>query len=468
MAQSPTQPPENKMGVMPIPKLLFSMALPIMASMLVQAFYNVVDSIFVSQISENALNAVSLSFPMQNLMISIGVGTGVGVNAILSRFLGEQKPKQANRVACTGIFLSLVSALLFVFIGLFAMDLYFRTQSDVAEIIDMGRSYLSICCIGSVGVFGEIIFERLLQSTGKTVLSMYSQMLGAVINIILDPILIFGLLGFPQMGVAGAAVATVIGQLAGLALGIFLHQTRNREVRISLSGCLHPDVHMIGRVYSIGLPSIVMGSISSVMVFGMNLILVTFTATATAVLGIYFKVQSFIFMPVFGLNNAMIPILGYNYGARRPDRIRQTIRLSIFSATAIMLVGVAVFQLLPDKLLLLFDASDDMLRIGTVALRLISISFVFAGYCIVCGSVFQAMGHGMLSLGVSVGRQLLVLLPVAWLLSLTGSLDAVWLSFPIAELASLTLSTLFLVRIYRRVIRPLETSVNQDLKKNEI
>jgi len=448
--------PENKMGVMPIPRLLFSMAIPIMASMLVQALYNVVDSIFVSRISENALNAVGLAFPMQNLMISIAVGTGVGVNALLSRHLGEKRFDEANRVACTGIFLSLASAAVFLLVGLFGVELYFRTQSEVAEIVDYGCTYLTICCLGSVGVFGEVMYERLLQATGKTLYSMYAQMLGAVANIILDPVLIFGLWGFPEMGIAGAAVATVIGQLAGLLLAILLHQTRNREVRLSLSLCLRPSLHTVGRVYAIGLPSIVMGSISSVMVFGMNLILAGLNQTATAVLGVYFKLQSFVFMPVFGLNNAMVPILGYNYGARRPERLKQTIKLSVCAAVAIMLVGMAVFQLLPDRLLLLFKASEDMLRIGVPALRIISLSYLFAGYCVVCGSVFQAMGHGFLSLVVSVGRQLLVLLPVAWLLSLTGSLDAVWLAFPIAELASLTLSTVFLVRIYRQVIKRLE------------
>ena len=456
MAESTSRPQENKMGVLPIPKLLFSMAVPIMASMLVQALYNVVDSIFVSRISENALNAVGLAFPMQNLMVSIAVGTGVGVNALLSRSLGEKKFDTANRIACTGVFLSVLSTLAFVLVGLFGVRLYFQTQSSVAEIVDYGCSYLTICCVGSVGIFGEILFERLLQSTGKTLYTMFTQGLGAILNIILDPILIFGLFGFPQMGIAGAAVATVIGQIAGFALGVFLHQTRNPEVRLSLPWCVHPDPHTIGRIYGIGLPSIVMGSISSVMVFGLNLILATFTQTATAVLGVYYKLQSFVFMPVFGLNNAMVPILGYNYGARRPDRIRQTIKLSVMAATAIMLVGVLVFQLLPDKLLLLFDASPDMLSIGVTALRLISVSFLLAGYCVVCGSVFQAMGHGMLSLMVSVGRQLVVLLPAAWLLSLTGQLNAVWLAFPIAELASLTLSTVFLIRIMRRVIRPLE------------
>ena len=456
MAQSNQPRPENKMGVMPIPKLLFSMAVPIMASMLVQAMYNVVDSVFVSRVSENALNAVGLAFPMQNLIISIGVGTGVGVNAILSRYLGEKKFDEANRTACTGIFLCVASALIFVLVGLFGVRPFFQAQSQVDEIVEYGTTYLSICSVCSMGVFVAIIFERLLQATGKTLYSMFAQMLGAVVNIILDPILIFGLFGLPAMGVAGAAVATVIGQLSGMCLAIFLHQTRNHEVRLSLAYCVRPDPRMIGRVYSIGLPSIVMGSISSVMVFGLNLILAGFTQTATAVLGVYYKLQSFVFMPVFGLNNAMVPIIGYNYGARRPERIRQTIKLSVVFATAIALTGMAIFQLLPDKLLLLFDASPDMLAIGTVALRGISLSFIFAGFCIVCGSVFQALGRGLLSLGVSVGRQLMVLLPSAWLLSLTGVLDLVWLAFPIAELASLTLSAIFLIRICRKVIKPLE------------
>lgn len=445
---------ENKMGVMPVGPLLFSMALPMMIAMLVQALYNVVDSIFVSQLGEDALTAVSLAFPVQNLMIALSTGTGVGINALLSKSLGEKNYEQANKTAVNGIFLAVCSYLLFLVFGCVGVRFFFETQTEVASIIEYGCQYLVICTTASFGVFGQIVFERLLQSTGKTIYTMVIQGVGAIVNIIMDPILIFGMFGLPAMGVAGAAIATVMGQIVAMLLGLYFNLRKNHEIEIRFKG-FRPDAATIRRIYSVGIPSIVMASISSVMTFGMNMILMAFTSTATAVFGVYFKLQSFIFMPVFGLNNGMVPIISFNYGARHRDRMVKTIKLSIFSAVCIMLVGFAIFQLFPSVLLGLFNASEEMLAIGVPALRLISTSFLFAGFCIIAGSVFQALGNGVYSLINSVTRQLLVLLPVAFLFSLTGNLDLVWLSFPIAELFSVTLSALFLRRIYRQIIAPL-------------
>ena len=455
---SERQPPaENKMGVMPVNKLLLSMSIPMMVSMLVQALYNVVDSYFVAQISEDALNAVSLAFPVQNLMISVAVGTGVGINALLSKSLGEKRQRRANATAMNGLFLALLSCMVFMVIGLTCSRFFFQVQTDRQSIIDYGVDYMTIVCGLSVGVFVQISFERVLQATGRTLYTMFTQAVGAIINIILDPILIFGLFGLPRMEVAGAALATVIGQILAACLAIFFNLTRNHDIQFRFRE-FRPDLRIIGRIYSVGVPSIIMSSIGSIMVFGMNKILIAFTTTATAVFGVYFKLQSFIFMPVFGLNNGMVPIVAFNYGARHPDRIIKTIKLSVIYAVSIMLVGLLIFQVAPHILLGLFQSEDstgNMIDIGVPALQTISLSFLFAGYAIVCSSVFQALGHGVLSLTVSVVRQLVVLLPVGFLLSLTGNLGMVWWAFPIAELFSLALCTLFLVRVYRKEIKPL-------------
>ncbi len=442
---------ENKMGTMPVNKLLISMALPMMISMLVQALYNIVDSMFVSYISEDVLTAVSLAFPIQQLMIALGTGTGVGVNAVLSKALGEKDFDKANSAAENGIFLAVVSAVVFLFVGLFAVDPFYASQTTDAEILQAGHDYLSVVCCFGLGVYIQIISERLLQATGRTVLSMLTQGLGAVINIILDPILIFGLCGMPAMGVKGAATATVIGQCIAAAAGIWLNIAKNHDIRISFKGFL-PDFSIIRVIFSVGVPSIIMQAVGSVMNYGMNQILIGFTSTATAVFGAYYKLQSFIFMPVFGLNNGMIPIIAYNYGAGQRKRVVQTIKSSAILAVCIMLLGLAVMQLFPPRLLAIFNASEHMLEIGVPALRLISLSFVFAGYCIVMGSVFQALGNGMYSMITSIVRQMLVLLPVAFLLSLTGNVNLVWLSFPIAELFSVTLSTVFLFKINKKII----------------
>ncbi|HIQ92164.1 MAG TPA: MATE family efflux transporter [Candidatus Copromonas avistercoris] len=446
---------ENKMGVMPVNRLILTMSLPMILSMLVQALYNIVDSMFVSRLSENALTAVSLAFPAQNLMIAVATGTGVGVNAALSRSLGERNFDRANKIADHAVFLAIASYAVFAVLGLFFSRQFFLWQTDIEEIVDQGTDYLRICTLFSFGLFLEIACERLLQSTGKTIYSMYTQGLGAIINIIFDPIMIFGLFGFPKMGVAGAAAATVFGQILAAVLGIFLNKTRNQEIHVSFRG-FRPNSEIIRHIYSVGIPSIIMSSIGSVMTFGMNKILIGFTSTATAVFGVYFKLQSFVFMPVFGLNNGTVPIIAYNYGAAKPDRILKTLKLAICYAVGIMLIGFAVFQLLPDKLLLIFEASENMLSIGVPALRIISVSFLFAGYCIVCSSMFQALGHGLLSLLVSVFRQLLVLLPSAFLLSKIGGLDLVWYSFPIAEICSIFFSTYFLRHVYKKEIEPLK------------
>ena len=453
MAQNtPSHPPtENKMGVQPVGRLLASMAIPMMISMLVQALYNVVDSVFVSRLSENALTAVSLAFPLQNLMIAVGAGTTVGMNALLSRALGAKEQDKADRAANTGIFLALCSFVVFCVFGLLFSPIFFRLQTDVAEIVTAGTAYGQICLGASIGLFCQFTFERLLQSTGRTHLSMCTQIIGAVINIILDPILIFGLLGAPRMGVAGAAVATVSGQCVAAVVALILNLKCNPEIHLSLKRVrFHGPT--VKNIYRIGLPSIIMMSIGSVMVFGVNRILISFTTTATAVFGAYFKLQSFIFMPVFGLNNAMVPIVAYNYGAKKADRMKRAVKLSILSAVVIMAVGLATFELIPGTLLSFFDASENMLAIGIPALRIIALSFLFAGFCIISMSVCQAIGNPLYSLIVSVCRQLVVLLPVAWLLSHTGNLNLVWLAFPIAEIVSLTMSAFFL----RRTIRAAE------------
>ena len=451
MTEEKAMQTENKMGNMPVDRLLITMSLPMMISMLVQALYNIVDSIFVSRINEYALRAVSLAFPIQSLMIAVAVGTGVGINAFLSRTLGEKDFKKANTIAVNGIFIELVSYVIFVLVGIFVSRPFFASQTVIPEVREYGVVYLTVCCCASIGIFMQITFERLLQSTGRTMYTMVTQGVGAVINLILDPILIFGLFGLPGLGVAGAAAATVIGQIAAAVLAVVLNLKANRELHISFRG-FRPDMGLIGNIYKVGVPSIVMQAIGSVMTYGMNLILEAFGAAQT-VCGVYIKLQSFIFMPIFGLNNGMVPIIAYNFGAGSRERVVKTIKSSIAYAVGIMLVGLAVMEAFPAQLIGLFNASPELLEIGVPALRIICLSFCFAGYCIVVGSVFQALGNGVYSMIVSIARQLCVLLPVAWLFSLSGNVDLIWWSFPIAELVSLGLSTFFLIRINRNVIR---------------
>ena len=446
---------ENKMGVMPVTRLLVTMSLPMMLSMLVQALYNIVDSMFVAQLSEDALTAVSLAFPVQSLMIAVASGTGVGINALLSRNLGERNFEGANNAARNGVFLAIVSCIVFALLGLVGSRLFFSLQTDNPVILEYGVQYMSIITLFSVGIFLQITFERLLQSTGRTFYNMITQGTGAIINIILDPIMIFGLFGFPRLEVAGAAIATVVGQIVAVIMSFCFNHFKNKEISLSPRG-FRPHGRTILFIYKVGIPSIIMQSIGSVMTFGMNKILLMFSSTAAAVFGVYFKLQSFIFMPVFGLNNGMIPIIAYNYGARNKHRIIETARKSVLIAVCIMVLGFAIFQIFPAFFLnTLFRASENMLAIGVPALKIISISFLFAGYCIIVGSIFQALGNGVYSLIISAARQLIVILPVAYIFATVFGLSMVWWAIPIAEVVSVILSTLLLKRIYRKVIKPL-------------
>lgn len=445
---------ENKMGVQPINKLLFGMSVPMMISMLVTALYNIVDSIFVAQISENALTAVSLANPIQTLMIALGTGTCVGVNALLSRSLGEKNFERASDVAKNGIFMTVICYLVFLLIGLFVVKPFFMAQTNDAEIVTYGIEYLSIVCCGSFGLFGQFVFERLLQSTGRTLYTMYTQSLGAIINLILDPIFIFGWFGVPAMGVRGAALATITGQIISGIVAMIVNVKKNTDIDIRLKGFV-PSFTIIKQIYQIAIPSIIMQSIGSVMVFALNKILIMFSTTATAVFGVYFKLQSFVFMPIFGLNNGLVPIIAYNYGARRKDRMMETYKLALFTAIGIMCAGVVLFETIPDKLFLMFDASEHMLGMGVPALRIIAFHFPVAAFCIVTGSLFQAIGKAIYSMINSICRQLVVLLPAAYFLAQLGDVNYVWFAFLIAEVASMLLTAVFFKKVYKEVIKPL-------------
>lgn len=454
MSEEKTALAENKMGTMPLGKLLLEMSLPMMISMFVQSLYNIVDSIFVAQISENALTAVSLAFPIQNLLISVGVGTGVGINSLLSRRLGEKRFEEVDKVAMNGLFLTICSFIVFLIIGIFVPRPYFESQTDNVEIIEYGVTYMRICLIVSFGLFGSMTFERLLQSTGKTMLSMISQLVGTAFNIIFDPLLIFGLCGFPKMGIAGAAIATVLGQIAATVVSMILNLKHNKEIHFSFKGLI-PEGKIIKDIYSVGIPSIILCSIGSIMVYFLNMILGAFSTTAIAVYGVYFKLQSFVFMPIFGLNNGSVPIIAYNFGAKKKKRLVKTIKISAMAACLIMIVGVLIFELLPRQLLSFFNASDEMYLIGIKALRIIAVHFPIAAFSIIFGSVFQALGKGIESMVISFVRQLIILLPAAWLLSLTGNIDNIWWAFPIAEFISLGVCVILLKRTYNKEIKNL-------------
>ena len=451
---SPVMERENIMGTMEINPLLVKLSVPMMISMLVQALYNVVDSVFVSWVSEEALTAVSLAFSLQNMMIAVGVGTGVGVNAMLSKSLGEKNQKRANATAENGIFLSVCSFLVFLVIGITCIKPYFYAQTSDDAIALQGIRYLSVCCIFSLGLFTQTMGEKLLAATGRTQLSMISQLVGAVVNIILDPIFIFGYCGEALSGTTGAAVATVIGQFCGAGMTLYFNTRKNPDIQLDFKG-FRPSAKAIGRIYTVGLPSIAMQCVGSLMTFGMNLILMAFSSTAVAVFGVYFKLQSFVFMPIFGLNNGMVPIISYNYGARRPERVRKTIRLAVCYAEGIMVLGFCIFEFFPGQVLGLFSASQAMLTIGIPAMRIICLHFLLAGTSIVLSSVFQALGNGLFSLIVSVCRQLFVLLPAAWLLARTGNVNNVWWAFLIAEIVSVLMSLAFYAHINKTIIVPL-------------
>ena len=450
---------QNKMRTMPVGRLLFTMALPLAISMLVQALYNVVDSLYVSRISESAVTALSLAFPIQNLLIGFSTGTAVGVNSLLSKSLGENDRERANRAAGNGIFITMICVMGFVLFGLFGSRPYFNMQSDVEETIQGGTVYISICCIFSLGIFGEILGERLLQASGRTIYTLFTQGTGAMLNILLDPVFIFGVdfLGIPAMGIQGAAVATVTGQFVAALMAVLFNITKNKDLRFSLR-YLKPDRYVIQKILTVGIPSIIMMAIGSVMTFGMNQIFLGFQdygETAAAVFGVYFKLQSFFFMPLYGLNNASISICAYNYGARQPDRIKKAVKLAVATALIVMTTGFLVFQIFPKQLIGLFEPSPQFLELGYYALRIVSTHFPMAAVGVVLGAVFQALGNGIYTTIMALCRQLIILLPVAYLLGLTGSIHNVWWSFPISEFVSMILAILFFIRIYRQKIKPL-------------
>lgn len=448
-------PAENKMGTMPVFKLILNMSLPMMFSMFIQAMYNIVDSYFVAKISENAITAVSLAFPVQNLMISFAVGTSVGVNALLSMRLGQKNQEEVNKAGMNGIFLAIATYAVFAVLGIFFLKSYFYSQIDIQEIRDYGLTYMNIVLFMGFGCFSSIMFEKLLQSTGKATLSMWSQLAGALTNIILDPLMIMGIGPFPAMGIAGAAWATVIGQILAAIVALCLNIKYNKEIQFNWKS-FRPDLKVIGAIYKVGIPSIVLSSIASVTTTLINMILGAFSSTAIAVYGLYFKLNSFIFMPVFGLNSGIVPIIAYNYGAQNYKRLTSSIKLGLTIAFGIMVVGMLIFMIIPGPLLSLFEASDDMLAIGIPAMRIIASSFCGAAIAIVLGSVFQALSSAMLSMLVSVFRQVLVLTPAAYFLSLTGNINNIWFCFPIAEVVSVCLSLIFYRKIYREKILPLK------------
>lgn len=447
---------ENKMGVMPVNKLLLTMGIPMMISMLVQALYNIVDSIFVAKLGQDAFNAVSMSFPVQNIIIAIASGTGVGMNALISRSLGEKNRERANSFAMHGVFLAVCSSLVLVLFGLFFAEIFFRSQTGNENIIKNGTAYVRICCVVSFGVMGQVIFERLLQSTGKTVLSMITQGVGAIINLIFDPIFIFGLFGIPKMGVAGAALATVLGQVVALVVGFFLNAKYNKELHLDFKK-FRVKGKMVAEIYKIGFPSILMQSIGSVMTYLMNKLLIAVepTETATAVFGAYFKLQSFVFMPVLGLGNALTPIVAYNLGARRKDRMKKTYHLTILYAGAIMTVGMLLMIFIPRTLLSLFDASDAMLDMGERAFRIIAVTLVIAAYGITTSGFFQACGKSMYSMFMSLARQLFLLIPLAYIFGYTIGYEAVWYAIPLAEVGALSVAILGHISLKKKILSKL-------------
>ncbi len=451
--------PQNKMGYMSIPRLLFVMATPMIISMLVQAFYNIVDTYFVAQINENAVTALSMAFPIQNLMIALATGMAVGINSLLSRSLGEKNYETANAAALNGLLIAAINAAIFIVFGIFFTKMFFLAQTDDEVIINYGVSYLSICTILGFGMFMQITLERLLQSTGHSVYTMISQGAGAIINIILDPILIFGCFGLPEMGVAGAALATVIGQISAMFIALFFNLKVNKEINFDFKQ-FRPSLAIIGKILAVGIPSTIMAAIGSVLTFGMNLILMKIlkSSTGVSVYGIFFKLQSFIFMPIFGLVNGMVPIVAFNFGARNRKRIQKTIILSTICASIYMIIGMAIFQIIPEQLLSIFNASDEMLRIGVYALRLISLSFILAGFDIMMSAVFQALGNGVFSMLISLVRQLIVILPCAYIFAITAGINLMWAAFPIAELVAAVLSVVFFIIIFKQKLKPLDAA----------
>lgn len=444
------------MGTMHVQKLLITMSLPMVISMFVQAMYNLIDSIFVAQINRDALTAVNMSFPMQSLMIAFQTGLGVGMNAVISRLLGEKKPKDAGTAAVHGLILTLANYIIFLIVGLTLMPLFFNVQSKSIAVIDYGIEYLTVICCFSFGLFFQICFERFLQATGKTVYSMIMQGVGAFVNIFLDPVFIFGveMFGIPAMGVRGAAVATVVGQCISCAIGAFLHFKMNHDLKLEFKG-FKLDWAMVKRIYAVGIPSIVMSALMSVMTYCMNIILKGYEEAAATAFGVYFKLQSFVIMPVFGMNNGIVPIIAYNYGARKGDRIVKTIKLGVIYATSTMLIGLALFQLLPEFFLSFFNPDEELIRLGIPALRTLSFSFIFVGGSIVMTSAFQALGNGVWSLFVFIVRLLVPALPLAAVFGMIGGTSAIWIALPVSDLCGLLLSAVLMRKMYRRTIKPM-------------
>ena len=436
------------MGTEPIQPLLIKTSIPMVISMMVQALYNIIDSLFVARIEEDALTAVSLAFSMQNLMIAIAIGTGVGFSALVSKSLGERNFEMANYAANNAIPLYAITYLFFLVAGLTLVEPFFELQHASAKITQYGNDYMKLVLICSFGMLMQICLERMLLATGKTFYSMITQATGAIINCIMDPILIFGLLGAPRLEVKGAAIATVFGQIVAAGLALYFNLKVNKELTLAFR-YMKLREEVVRRIYAVGLPSIIMASIGSFMVFGLNRILMAFTSTAAAVFGAYFKLQSFIFMPIFGINNGMVPIVAYNYGARNKARVLETVKYAAMYAIGIMLIGLILFETIPGPLLKFYDASPEMLAIGIPALRIIATHFLIAGAAIMMSSSFQALGNGVYSMIVSILRQMVALLPAAYLLSLTGNLNMVWWAFPIAEVVSFLTCCFFMRKIVR-------------------
>lgn len=447
---------ENKLGIDPIGKLLFTVSFPIIISMLIQALYNMVDSYYIGKISEEAFTAVSIAFPLQNIMVGIAVGTGVGTNSLLSRSLGEKNFDKANLSAENGIFLSILYGIILLILSFVLPRYYYISQNVSQEIVNYGVEYLSTIMAFSMGVFIQINCERLLQSTGRSILTMFTQGIGALINIIFDPIFIFGYFGFPAMGVKGAAIATVVGQIIGALFGIYFNFKLNKDIQIKK---IRPRLQIIKKIYEVGLPSIVMISVTSTTIYFLNKILSIYSTSAIAALGAYYKIQSFIFLPIFGLTNGMVPIIAYNYGAENKKRIIKTIKLTMIVGTIMMILGTAILWIFPEELLDIFSASDAMKEVGITMLRIIALCFIFAGISIMGGSVFQALGNGILTLIDAVIRNIIIILPYTYIVSRIAPIEYVWWSYLLSETSSIIFVSYFMKNFAMKRIDLIKESI---------
>lgn len=451
--------PTNKMGTEPVLKLIITMSLPAMFSMLVQGMYNIVDSMFVARVGNDAFTAISLALPIQMLMIAFSVGTGIGLNSLISRRLGAGKQEDADNAATHGIFLGLVTGLTFAIIGLIAIKPFFGMFTSDEAIYTMGCQYGFVVTFFSMGSFLEVYTEKIIQSTGNMLYPMVMQLIGAITNLILDPIMIFGLFGFPKLGVRGAAIATVTGQIIAMIFGLYILFNRNHGVNIHFKN-FRPKLDIIKEIYKVGFPSIVMQSISSFLITALNGILINFSASAVNVLGIYYKVQSFIFMPLFGLCQGLMPIMGYNFGARNKKRLLDALKYGLTIAIAIMSLGTAVFMIFPSQLLAIFNANEEVLALGIPALRIVSLCFIGASVGIILSNTYQSVGNGLYSLIVSILRQAVIILPFAFIMSKFWGVTAVWMSFPVSEYIATSVSIVLMVRVYRTKIKDLDVDLD--------